>query len=83
SYQELITHLESEEVRKEVLNRYQLRALAINGLVLLLADLGAQTKRISNISFRFLVERYKVKEYIENYILSDDWSVHTIKGNTL
>ncbi|WP_025621426.1 OmpA family protein, partial [Vibrio parahaemolyticus] len=83
SYQELITHLESEEVRKEVLKRYQLRALAINGLVLLLADLGAQTKRISNISFRFLVERYKVKEYIENYILSDDWSVHTIKGNTL
>ncbi|TOF71808.1 cell envelope biogenesis protein OmpA, partial [Vibrio parahaemolyticus] len=60
SYQELITHLESEEVRKEVLKRYQLRALAINGLVLLLADLGAQTKRISNISFRFLVERYKV-----------------------
>lgn len=30
SYQELITHLESEEVRKEVLKRYQLRALAIN-----------------------------------------------------
>ncbi|EPQ8263638.1 OmpA family protein [Vibrio alginolyticus] len=83
SYQELITHLESEEVRKEVLKRYQLRALAINGLVLLLADLGSQTKRNSNISFRFLVERYKVKKYIENYILSDDWSVHTIKGNTL
>lgn len=80
SYKELVAHFESEESRKELLKRYQLRALAINGLVLLLADLGVKAHADA---FESLVRRYKVKDYIERYILGDDWSVHTIKGNTM
>ncbi|MFA0522992.1 OmpA family protein [Vibrio sp. 10N.222.52.C3] len=83
SYKELVAHFESEESRKELLKRYQLRALAINGLVLLLADLGVKAHADSLVSFESLVKRYKVKDYIERYILGDDWSVHTIKGNTM
>ena len=42
-----------------------------------------QAKHRSDGNFQQLVERYKVKQYIEQYILSDKWSVKTIKGNTL
>lgn len=82
TYQELITHLESEEARQELLKRYQLRALAMNGLILLLAELGIMA-RASSSPLSYFVERYKVKQYIETYVLRDDWSVRTIKGNTL
>jgi outer membrane protein OmpA-like peptidoglycan-associated protein len=82
TYQELITHLESEEARQELLKRYELRALAMNGLILLLADLGIMA-RASSSPLSYFVERYKVKQYIETYVLRDDWSVRTIKGNTL
>ena len=54
----------------------------MNGLILLLADLGVQAKHRSDGNFKQLV-RDKVKQYIEQYILSDKWSVKTIKGNTL
>ncbi|MFY2507358.1 OmpA family protein [Vibrio pectenicida] len=83
SYKELIDFLDSEEAQKELLKRYQLRALAINGLILLLADLGVHAKHRSDGNFKHLLERYKVKQYIEQYILSDTWSVNTIKGTTL
>lgn len=83
SYKELVAYLDSEKAQKELLKRYQLRALAMNGLILLLADLGVQAKHRSDASFKNLVERYKVKQYIEQYILSDNWSVKTIKGTTL
>ncbi|CAM3914606.1 OmpA family protein [Vibrio aquimaris] len=83
SYKDLVDFLDSEEAQKELLKRYQLRALAMNGLILLLADLGMRAKHRSDGNFKHLVERYKVKQYIEQYILSDHWSVNTIKGTTL
>ncbi len=82
AYQELTQHLESEEARQELLKRYELRALAMNGLILLLADLGMEARKNSH-PLSYYVKRYKVKGYIESYVLNDDWSVKTIKGSTL
>ncbi|WP_425628398.1 OmpA family protein [Vibrio neptunius] len=83
TYKELVAYLDSEKAQKELLKRYQLRALAMNGLILLLADLGVKAKHRSDESFENLVERYQVQQYIEHYILSDNWSVNTIRGTTL
>lgn len=42
-----------------------------------------KAKHRSDESFENLVERYQVQQYIEHYILSDNWSVNTIRGTTL
>ncbi|PKF50039.1 cell envelope biogenesis protein OmpA [Enterovibrio nigricans] len=83
SYQELVAFLDKDETRKELLKRYQLRALAFNGLVLLLAWLGQKVTSRRSTNFSALVKEYKVQEYIDRYIARDDWSVATIAGNTM
>ncbi|CED60760.1 Putative uncharacterized protein [Moritella viscosa] len=80
SYQALAEFLSSDNTKKELLKRYKLRALATNGLMILIAHV-ANKSRSGDI--KPALERYDVKGYINRYIARDDWSIDLLHGNNI
>lgn len=81
SDQELGQHLKSKISQQELLKRFLLRAYALNSLVELLAIISSKQGLFT--SYDELVEKYRVGQFIENYVMSDDWEAPVNVGNTL
>ncbi|WP_234493944.1 OmpA family protein [Vibrio maritimus] len=75
---EVRAHLESKVTQEELLKRFILRAYAINSLTELLAILSAK-----GTIDHGMVQKYKVDDFIANYVMSDDWEVPSYSANTL
>ncbi|MBD8513672.1 OmpA family protein [Photobacterium sp. CAU 1568] len=73
SYEDMLKFLHDEKTTKELLKRYKLRALALNGLMYIFAWLKAKK---SEVNLKLLTE-YEVSEYIDTYINRDDWTAYT------
>lgn len=84
SYGDLTAYLSDDTTKNEILKRYQLRALAFNGLmmVLLYAYDESETS-YSGKSFNQTLEKYDVKGYIVKYLQNDTWAVNSINNNDL
>ncbi|MGL6312880.1 OmpA family protein [Vibrio sp. WXL103] len=79
---ELAALAKDEMARKQIVKRYLQRAMAMTGLMLLLArNKLSGNAHTSNVMYDLL--RFKVEEYIERFIMRDDWSVHFTAGNSL
>ncbi|MFN3017549.1 OmpA family protein [Vibrio coralliilyticus] len=81
SDQEVDQHLNSKISQQELLKRFLLRAYALNSLVELLAIISSKQGLFT--SYDELVEKYRVGQFIENYVMSDDWEAPVNVGNTL
>ncbi|MDK9755875.1 OmpA family protein [Vibrio sp. D173a] len=78
---EIAGFLESQVNHDELLKRFLLRAYALNSLVELLAILSSMDGVLR--SFDNLIEQYEVDLFIEQYVMSDNWSIPVNMGNTL
>lgn len=84
SYESLTAYLSEDATKNEILKRYQLRALAFNGLMMVLFYAHDENQKISSgKDLNQTLEKYDVKGYIEKYLQNDSWSVNTIKSNDL
>ncbi|MCG9681138.1 OmpA family protein [Vibrio sp. Isolate23] len=81
SDQEVDQHLNSKISQQELLKRFLLRAYALNSLVELLAIISSKQGLFT--SYDELVEKYRVGQFIENYVMSDDWEAPVNVSNTL
>ncbi|WP_330961109.1 OmpA family protein [Photobacterium sp. 53610] len=77
SFEEALVFLKDEKTRKELLKRFKLRAYAINGLMYIIAAI----KLKSEVLDKDVLEKYKVKDYINRFIINDSWSIPPYAGN--
>lgn len=66
--------LKDDGSEDDVIKRFKLRALALNGLMLLLVKAKGDSERL---------EEMDIQGYIDFFILDDSWSVHTVRGRNL
>ncbi|MUI54475.1 OmpA family protein [Aliivibrio fischeri] len=84
SYESLTAYLTKDETKNEILKRYQLRALAFNGLMMVLLYAHSENQKMhSGKNFNLTLGKYDIKGYIEKYLQNDSWSVNTVKSNDL
>ncbi|TDM51546.1 OmpA family protein [Aliivibrio fischeri] len=84
SYESLTAYLSKDETKNEILKRYQLRALAFNGLMMVLLYAHSENQKMqSGKNLNLTLDKYDIKGYIEKYLQNDSWSVNTIKSNDL
>ncbi|GLR73212.1 OmpA family protein [Aliivibrio sifiae] len=84
SYESLTSYLTKDETKNEILKRYQLRALAFNGLMMVLLYAHSENQKMqSGKNLNLALDKYDIKGYIEKYLQNDSWSVNTIKSNDL
>ena len=81
SDQELVQHLNSQISQQELLKRFLLRAYALNSLVELLAFVSSKQDWLT--SHNELIETYRVGQFIETYVMSDEWEAPLNVSNTL
>ncbi|MGF1696311.1 OmpA family protein [Vibrio lamellibrachiae] len=75
---DLAEHIEGQVTANELLKRYLLRAYALNSLVELLAIISNKSSDLTA-----LVARYRVGEFIEQYVMTDNWELASRSGNSL
>ncbi|ELK5320399.1 OmpA family protein [Vibrio vulnificus] len=78
---EVESHLKNKETVKELQKRFLLRALALNGLVELLARISLWNPNVSKL--QGLLEEYRVKDYIDVYVINDNWEAPLSSYNTM
>ncbi|WP_237359117.1 OmpA family protein [Vibrio azureus] len=79
--EEVTQHLKDANTVKELQKRYLLRALALNGLVELLARTSLFNQEKTDRAE--VLEEYKVREFIVTYIINDNWDVPSSTYNTM
>ncbi len=79
SKEALIVHLNSEGSTKELIKRYKMRALALNGLLQLIAESAQHGKS----QFAGKLKEYDIEGYIATYIERDDWQLKSNDFNSL
>ncbi len=84
SYESLTAYLSEDATKNEILKRYQLRALAFNGLMMVLLYAHSENQKMqSGKNFNLTLDKYDIKGYIEKYLQNDSWTVNTIRSNDL
>ncbi|GAB6261909.1 OmpA family protein [Photobacterium sp. R1] len=78
-YQDMINFLNEDSTKMELLKRYNLRSVALNGLMYILAWVKGKHNTISHQ----LLEQYDVSGYLETYVMKDDWVLNTIGTTNL
>ncbi|WP_286303299.1 OmpA family protein [Vibrio apostichopi] len=78
---EVESHLKNKETVQELQKRFLLRALALNGLVELLARISLWNPNVSKL--QGLLEEYRVKDYIDVYVINDNWEAPLRNYNTM
>ncbi|MFH4828268.1 OmpA family protein [Vibrio diabolicus] len=78
---EVESHLKNKETVQELQKRFLLRALALNGLVELLARISLWNPNVSKL--QGLLEKYRVKDYIDVYVINDNWEAPLSSYNTM
>ncbi|NVD06223.1 OmpA family protein [Vibrio sp. JPW-9-11-11] len=78
---EVESHLKNKETVQELQKRFLLRALALNGLVELLARISLWNPNVSKL--QGLLEEYRVKDYIDVYVINDNWEAPLSSYNTM
>lgn len=83
SAEEAAKHLKSSLTKEELIKRFILRAYALNCLTELLATISVKSSSLFSRDLESLVEKYKVKEFIETYVMSEDWDMPLYSGYSL
>ncbi|MGF1741351.1 OmpA family protein [Vibrio profundum] len=78
---QLANYLKSSSNKKELMKRFLLRAYALNSLIELLAIISSEKKLFQTLGD--LVEAYHVNDFIQRYLMSDNWDLTFYEGNTL
>ncbi|WP_047046489.1 OmpA family protein [Vibrio mexicanus] len=84
SAEEAAKHLKSSLTKEELIKRFILRAYALNCLTELLATISVKSS--TSLFARDLesqVKKYKIKEFIETYVMSEDWDMPLYSGYSL
>nr|WP_284694933.1 OmpA family protein [Photobacterium galatheae] len=79
NYEDMIQFLNEESTKMELLKRYHLRSVALNGLMYILAWVKGKHHTITN----HLLEQYDVSGYLETYVMKDDWVLNTVGTTNL
>ncbi|EGQ8092627.1 OmpA family protein [Vibrio vulnificus] len=77
----LADFLKKQANHDELLKRFLLRSYALNSLIELLTILRAKWSLTGD--FDDFIEDYRVDEFIQRYVMSDNWEIPVNDGNTL
>jgi len=77
----LADFLKKQANHDELLKRFLLRSYALNSLIELLTILRAKWSLIGD--FDDFIDDYRVDEFIQLYVMSDNWEIPVNDGNTL
>lgn len=77
----LADFLKKQANHDELLKRFLLRSYALNSLIELLTLLRAKWSLTGD--FDDFIEDYRVDEFIQLYVMSDNWEIPVNDGNTL
>jgi hypothetical protein len=81
--EQLAAHLHNQNLPKELLKRFLLRAYAINSLVELLARIRFKETFSPFATRTTIVKDYRLNQFIETYVMSDNWEIPEHNYNTL
>lgn len=79
--EEVEAFLKANKTSEELQKRFLLRALALNGLIELLARISLGSSSNSDYKKELISDR--VQDYIETYILNDNWEAPLTSYNTM
>ncbi|TDM51543.1 OmpA family protein [Aliivibrio fischeri] len=77
----IVEFLKAQKTSRELQKRFLLRALALNGLIELLARISLGSS--SNSDYKKELTTDRVQDYIETYILNDNWEAPLSSYNTM
>ncbi|MUK45131.1 OmpA family protein [Aliivibrio fischeri] len=77
----IVEFLKAQKTSRELQKRFLLRALALNGLIELLARISLSSS--SNSDYKKELTSDRVQDYIETYILNDNWEAPLSSYNTM
>ncbi|MUJ23883.1 OmpA family protein [Aliivibrio fischeri] len=77
----IVEFLKAQKTSRELQKRFLLRALALNGLIELLARISLGSS--SNSDYKKELTSDRVQDYIEIYILNDNWEAPLSSYNTM
>ncbi|WP_063669197.1 OmpA family protein [Aliivibrio fischeri] len=77
----IVEFLKAQKTSRELQKRFLLRALALNGLIELLARISLGSS--SNSDYKKELTSDRVQDYIETYILNDNWEAPLSSYNTM
>ncbi|MYM61699.1 OmpA family protein [Vibrio sp. OCN044] len=81
--EQLAVHLDNQDLPKELLKRFLLRAYAINSLVELLARIRLKETFSPFATRGSIVKDYQLDHFIETYVMNDNWEIPEHNYNTL
>ena len=81
--EQLAKHLDNQDLPKELLKRFLLRAYAINSLVELLTRIHFKETFSLLATRESIVKDYQLDQFIETYVMNDNWEIPEHNYNTL
>ncbi|MDN3611304.1 OmpA family protein [Vibrio ostreicida] len=81
--EQLADHLGNQDLPKELLKRFLLRAYAINNLIELLTRIRLKETFSPFATRESVVKAYQLDHFIETYVMSDNWEIPEYSYNSL
>lgn len=81
--EQLADHLSNQDLSKELLKRFLLRAYAINSLVELLTRIHFKETVSPFATRENILSDYQLNQFIEAYVMNDNWEIPEHNYNTL